>query len=483
VPLEEVIRDNLDTLYPNSVVYQAYFFRVTRAGDLQVDEQHADDLLEAVDAATRRRPENAVVRVEVERAMPAVLRDLVLDELRREPGADALSLGIDDVYEVDGPLDLRCVDDLALPKDAALHFPPFTPAEPVRPEVPVVDAVRPRDLLVHHPFESFAGTVVRFLQEAAVDPDVTTIKLTLYRAGDRSPVVEALSEAARRGKQTVAFVELRARFDEERNVAWVRALETAGVHVVYGLVGYKTHAKAALVVRREQDQLRRYAHVGTGNYNPRTGLHYTDLSLLTADEAITADVADLFNALTGSSAPPERLARGALVAPGQLLHALLEQIEREAAHARAGREARIRIKVNGLSDAEVVRALQRAAQDGVRVELAVRGICTLRPLAPTIRVVAHVGRFLEHSRIYHFANGGDPRYYIGSADLRTRNLRRRVELLVPVRDAAARATLDRLLGLYLDDPTAWELTASGTYVRRTGGGLSAQEALMREVGG
>ena len=484
VLLEDVIRANLDALYPTARVDQAYFFRVTRAGDLQLDEEQADDLLEAVDEATRKRPQNAVVRVEVERAMPAVLRDLVLDELRREPGADALMLGADDVYEVDGPLDVRALERIPLPDDPAIAYPPFFPADPAREARSIFELVAQRELLVHHPFESFAGSVLRFLREAAEDPAVTAIKMTLYRAGDRSPVIEALRDAAKRGKQVVAFVELRARFDEERNVGWVRALEKAGVHVVYGLVGIKTHAKAALVVRREAGQLRRYAHVGTGNYNARTAQAYTDVSLLSADEALTGDIADLFNGLSGSSAAPEGLSRGALVSPVQLLPALLERIEREAAHARAGRAARIRIKVNGLSDAEVVRALCRAAQDGVRIELAVRGICTLRPgvpgLSPGVRVVATTGRFLEHSRIFHFENGGDPRYYIGSADLRPRNLRRRVELLVPVRDPDNQDVLDRLLALYLADPTAWELTPTGAYLRR-GRGAGAQDRLLEVV--
>jgi polyphosphate kinase len=315
---------------------------------------------------------------------------------------------------------------------------------------------------------------------------VVAIKITLYRAGDPSPIVAALLEAAKSGKSVVAFVELQARFDEDSNVRWARALELAGGRVVYGLVGVKNHAKVALVVRREGERLRRYVHVGTGNYNARSGLYYTDLSLFSADEAIADDVTDLFNALTGSSRPPQRLSRGALVAPHQLLPALLEQIEVEAAHARAGRDARITLKLNGLSDAEVVRALYRASQDGVVVDLVVRGICTLRPGVPAlserIRVVSVLGRFLEHSRVYRFANGGDPRYFIGSADLRPRNLRRRVELLVPVRDAAGRATLDELLDLYLHDRTAWELTASGEYVRRACDGASAQEELIRRAG-
>ena len=484
VPLEEVIRGNLDLLYPEARVEQAYLFRVTRGADLALDEDRAGDLLKAMAAVTSRRSHGAAVRVEVERAMPRLLRSLVLEDLRRERAGGA-ELGPGDVHEVDGLVDLRCLEELARPGGALPAYPPFSGAHAVPPGRAVLDAVRERDLLVHHPFEDFAGSVVRFLREAAADPDVVAIKITLYRIGESSPIVAALLDAAARGKQVVAFVELKARFEEERNVGWARALEAAGGRLVYGLVGLKNHAKVALVVRREPGKLRRYVHVGTGNYNARSGLAYTDLSLFSTDEALAGDVAELFNELTGSSAPPQRLARGALVAPQQLLPALLELIEREAAHARAGRPAGIRMKLNGLSDAEVVRALYRASGDGVRVELVVRGICTLRPGAPglsdRIRVVSVVGRFLEHSRVYRFTNGGEPVHYIGSPDLRPRNLRRRIELLVPVRDPACRARLDRVLDLYLTDPTAWELDATGRYERRRGGGAGAQEVLMSEA--
>jgi polyphosphate kinase len=346
----------------------------------------------------------------------------------------------------------------------------------------MLDAMSGRDLLLHHPFEAFDTTVVRFLREAAADPEVTTIKITLYRVGRDSPVVESLLDAARAGKRVVVLVELKARFDEEHNVSWARALERAGGNVVYGLVGYKVHAKVALVVRRVDGRLKRYVHVGTGNYNTRSGRQYTDLSLFSTRDALGDDVADLFNELTGSSRPPQGLSRGALVAPHQLLPAVLRLIEREVAHARAGRPAQITVKVNGLSDPEVVRALYRAASAGVRVDLVVRGICTLRPGVPGrsegIRVVSVVGRFLEHSRIYRFANGGDAEYFIGSSDLRPRNLRRRVELLVPVHDAEHRGRLDRILQLYLDDPTGWHLTPTGQYVRGHTGRPGAQESLI-----
>lgn len=480
IALEEVMKANVDMLYPNAHVEGAHLFRVTRAGDLDLDEEAAADLLDAVAAATDRRPLNPAVRVEVERSMPGVVCELVLENLRREAAALGTADPVDHVQVVEGLLDLRCLAELPLPDDPALDYAPWRARAP-EADRPMLDVVHERELLVHHPFDAFDATVVRFLREAAADPDVTTIKITLYRVGTPSPIVDALVAAATAGKRVAALVELKARFDEEHNVGWARALERAGGHVVYGLVGYKVHAKVALVVRREGDRLRRYVHVGTGNYSARSGRQYTDLSLFSARDALTSDVADLFNELTGSARPPQGLAHGALVAPHQLLPAVLERIERETQHARDGRAAAITIKVNGLSDPEVVRALYRAARAGVRIDLVVRGICTLRPgvpdLSPGIRVVSVVGRFLEHSRIYRFANGGAPEHFIGSSDLRPRNLRRRVELLVPVSDASQREELDRVLALYLDDPTAWELKPDGSYVPRAGQGMGAQEAL------
>jgi polyphosphate kinase len=408
----------------------------------------------------------------------------VLENLRRESAGRSDNALVGEVQVVNGLVDLRCLSDLPLPDDPALCYPPLPVRADIDPARPVIDQVADGDILLHHPFDDYESSVVRFLREASVDPLVTTIKITLYRAGDPSAVVDALLAAARAGKKVAALVELKARFDEEHNVGWARALEAAGAHVVYGFVGLKVHAKIALVVRREGSALRRYAHVSTGNYNTRSGRQYTDLSLFSASEALTSDVSDLFNALTGSSQPPEGLARGALVAPVQLLPAMLELIERETRHARAGRVAGIRIKVNGLSDAEVVRALYRASEAGVRVELIVRGICTLRPdvagRSDTIRVVSVVGRFLEHSRVYRFENAGTPEYFIGSSDLRPRNLRRRVELLVPVPGVAHREQLDRLLDLYLRDDTAWALRADGRYVRSAGGGPPAQATLAGE---
>jgi len=362
-----------------------------------------------------------------------------------------------------------------------LNFPKFSSREP-QFNGSILDTISERDLLFHHPFESFDATVVKLLRDAADDPDVTTLKITLYRIGNSSKIAEALIDAAKNGKKVVAFIELKARFDEGRNVGWARKLEKAGGHVVSGLVGFKNHAKACLVIRREKGRLRSYAHVGTGNYNSRTAREYTDISFFSARESVTADVADLFNALTGGSLPPTGLSRGALVAPHQMKDSLIARIEREAAHARAGKPARITAKMNGLSDSAVVRALVRASNDGVKVDIVCRGICTLRPKVPgvsdNIRVISVVGRFLEHSRIYRFENAGSPEYFIGSADLRPRNLSRRVELLAPVSDPEHHRALEKTLSLYVEDPTGWELNADGSYTQRKSAGLSAQSSLM-----
>jgi polyphosphate kinase len=483
IAIEELVRANLDLLYPSSVVEQAYAFRVTRGADLDIDEDRATSLVSSVEEASRKRFEQPVVRVEVERAMPAVLRDVVLRELRREHGGSGLE--DDDLYEIDGPLDLGALHELPLLSEAALCYPRFRGVDTLAPDRTIWSMIAERDRLFHHPFDDYDASVVRFFREAADDPDVTAIKMTVYRAGERSPIVSALVDAAARGKDVVVFVELKARFDEERNVGWAKQLEEAGGRVVTGLVGVKNHAKVALVVRREGQRLRRYVHAGTGNYNAETARRYTDLSLMTADEDLTADVQDLFNELTGSSRAPQQLTRGCLISPKQLLPELLARIEREAAHARAGRPARIRMKVNGLSDTDVVNALFRASQDGVNVELVVRGVCTLRPgvsgVSDRITIVSVLGRFLEHARAFHFANGGAPEYFIGSADMRPRNLRRRVELMAPVRDPACRAQIDALFDAYLADSTAWELTSAGEYVRRRGASVGAQDVLVGQL--
>ena len=479
VPIEEVIRGNLPALYPDMLVEHAYGFRVTRSAELEIDEEHADDLLDEVARASATRGQGAVVRLEVERTMPAILRALLLENVRREQAANG-SPGLSDVEEVEGLLDLRGVAQLELPPLSAISYPRLPVRQPFASASNTLDAVAGGDVLLHHPFDSFSGSVVRFLHDAANDPNVAAIKITLYRIGTPSPIADALLQAAKHGKAVTAFVELKARFDEEINIGWAKALEAAGGHVVRGIVGFKNHAKVALIVRREGGVLRRYVHIGTGNYNTRSGEQYTDLSLFTTNDLIASDVADLFNELTGSSEPPRRTSRALLVAPTHLLSAILERIDREAAFARAGRPARITAKLNGLSDPDIVRALYRASRDGVEVDLVVRGICTLRPgvpeLSERIRVVSIVGRFLEHSRIYRFANGGDPRYFIGSADLRPRNLRRRVELLAPISDARHRRMLDDLLARYVSDPTGWDLQGDGSYKRRSGG-IGTQEAL------
>ncbi|MEO7684989.1 MAG: polyphosphate kinase 1 [Gemmatimonadaceae bacterium] len=485
VTIEEVIRSNIDLLYPDRKVEGVYGFRVTRGGDLDLDEEAADDLIEAVASAAERRHYNPAVRVEVERDMPDFVRSLLLGNLKRETSEEEAELEPADVNETSALLDLGSLMRLPVPANPSFSYGPFQAAEHFGEGESILDGIREGDLIFHHPFDSFASTVVKYLREAAADPDVTAIKITLYRVGDSSAIVDALLDAARNGKKVVAFVELKARFDEEHNVAWARKLERAGGHVVSGLVGIKNHAKVALVIRRENGKMGSYVHVGTGNYNSKSGREYTDLSLFSAREEVTADAADLFNSLTGGSLPPTGLSRGALVAPHQMRDAILTMIEREAAHARAGRPARITAKVNGLSDAEVVRALIYASTDGVTVDLIVRGICTLRPGVPgrseRIRVVSVLGRLLEHSRIYRFENDGVPEVFIGSADLRPRNLRRRVELLVPVVEREHQQQLDRILDLYLNDPTAWDLTSTGEYVPRKGKGPGAQETLIASL--
>jgi len=405
-----------------------------------------------------------------------------------EPGARPEGFGPNDVFAVPGLMDLeglRQLADLPLP---ALSFPPSRSRNVLSPDQSLWETLRERDVLLHHPYDDFATSVVRFFGDAADDPDVFAIKVALYRAGSRSPIVDALTRAATAGKDVSVFVELKARFDEERNVQWMKALESAGAHVVHGLPGYKNHSKIALVVRREKHGPRRYAHVGTGNYNAATARVYTDLGVLTARDDVCDDVSDLFNTLTGSSVPADVRYRTCLVAPNEMLPGLLARIEREADHARAGRPARIRFKVNGLSDSAVVQALYRAAADGVVIDLIIRGLCTLAPglagISERIRVVSLLGRYLEHARIFAFDNADKPEYLIGSADLRPRNLRRRVEVLVPIVAKYDRARLDGILEAELRDPTAWELQGDGTYVRRnitSQNGVSAQARFAAEA--
>ena len=470
VRLEELIVHEIDALYRGREVLQACLFRVTRSGDLEGDDEGAGDLLQAIEEDARRREGSAVVRVEVERAMPPALRVMLLQALRFDGGEQPLPLGDDDVYEIGESLDPTVLKELASLPLPELRFPLFQPRNAFLSDRSMFELVSERDQLVQHPYDDFATSVQRLIEEAADDPAVTTIKLTLYRSGQRSPIVDALVRAAQAGKEVSVFVELKARFDEAQNVHWARQLAKAGIHVVHGLVGLKNHAKIALVVRREGNALRRYVHVGTGNYNAATARFYTDLGLFSADEVLAEDVSELFNELTGSSKGPSAQYQRLLVAPHALLPALIARIDREADHARAGHKSGIRGKLNGLSDPEVIAALYRGSQAGVPVELIVRGICRLRPGVPRlsegIRVVSLLGRFLEHARIYRFANDGDTEYFIGSADWRPRNLRRRIETIAPVVDAESRARLDEILDRELADAAAWGLRADGTY-RRT----------------
>ena len=485
IAIEEVLRANAHLLHPGTIVESAYIFRVTRGGDLPLMDDETGSLLGAVALATERRVHNPAVRVEVERSMPDSVGALILDTLRREAIGRDMELTVESVQHVNGLLDLRCLQSLPLPHDPSLEFPPMRTQRPVGDRC-MFALLREGDLLLHHPFESFDDSVVRFFQQAADDPDVTSIRATLYRVGNPSPIVDALVKAAVSGKQVAVVVELTARFDEEHNVQWSRTLEAAGVDVTYGIAGLKVHAKVAMVTRVEATATVRYVHVGTGNYNPRSGRQYTDLSLFSARRELADAMDVLFTGLTERHAPPPALPHGALVAPHQLLTGLLERIEREIEHARAGKPARITIKINGLGDREMVHAFERASQAGVQVELIVRGICTLRPgvagVSERIRVTSIVGRLLEHSRIYRFENDGNPEYLIGSSDLRSRNLRRRVEVLVPVPGALFQSQLDGILQAYLRDGTAWELASDGEY-RQTGDrrGPDAQHTMAESL--
>jgi polyphosphate kinase len=408
----------------------------------------------------------------------------------REQITRALEVDTDDVFEVDGLLDLKDLWDIvSIPGHAELRDPPWQPVtqprlQPDEDEQPdVLAAMRKRDILLHHPYDSFVTSVERFVEQAVNDPDVLAIKQTVYRTSDDSPLVPALIRASERGKQAVCLVEVKARFDERANIQWGRAMEEAGVHVVYGLPALKTHAKCILVVRREGDGVRHYLHVGTGNYNAKTARLYTDFGLLTCDEEIGADVADMFNFLTGFARP--RGYRRVLVAPQHMREGIVAEIERTIAAHREGRPARIRMKMNSLVDRECIQALYRASQAGVPVEINVRGICCLKPGVPgvseNIRVCSVVGRFLEHSRIYAFQRDGELSVLIGSADLMPRNLDTRVELIAPVRDEGLRGDLvDTLDRCFADDTNSWELTPDGRWQRREPAGepRNVQRELM-----
>ncbi len=466
VPIDQVIEANLQDLFTGMEVVESHLFRVTRNADFTVEEDEADDLLMAIEEELRRRRFGEAVRLEVERTMPAATRTL----LQRGLGLEA-----DDSYEIAGMLDMTAlwhIADLDRPELRAKPWTPVTPPRLIPPDedepADVFAAVRAGDILVHHPYDSFAASVERFITQAADDPDVLTIKMTLYRTSGDSPIVQSLIRAAERGKQVVVLVEIKARFDEEANIIWARKLERAGAHVVYGLVGLKTHSKTALVVRREGSGLRRYVHIGTGNYNPKTARQYVDLGLLTARPEVGADVTDLFNVLTGLSR--QRTFRRLLVAPHSLRSGFLSLVDREVAHAAAGRPARIVLKLNAIVDTPVIEALYHASMAGVDIDLIIRGACSIQPGVPgisdRIRVRSIIGEFLEHSRIWGFENGGDRQWYIGSADLMDRNLDRRVEAVVPVEDGEAKMRIAEIIELLLaDDRRSWQLQPDASWVR------------------
>jgi polyphosphate kinase len=481
VPLESIIARHLDALFPGMEILSHDYFRVTRDADFTVSDE-ADDLLRAVEDELRRRRFGEVVRLEVSSSMDPEMRQYLIEQLAVEESqvVDVSGLlDLDDLwalYDVDGYRDLR--DEPWTP----VTPPVFTDDEHERADI--LAAMRAGDILVHHPYDSFAGSVERFIQQAVHDPDVLAIKMTVYRTSDDSALIPSLIDAAERGKQAVCLVELKARFDERRNIGWARALEEAGAHVVHGLPGLKTHAKALLVVRREGRGVRHYVHIGTGNYHAKTARLYEDFGLFTTDREIAQDVAELFNSLTGAARSADY--RKAIVAPDHMRKWFLREVERTVEAHEAGLDTRIVLKMNSLVDPRSIRALYAASQAGVRVDVNVRGICCLRAGVPgvseNIRVISVVGRFLEHSRVYGFQRGDERRYWIGSADLMPRNLDTRVELLTPVTAPELVADLeDTLERCFADDTFAWELGPDDAWVRRTGGTRSAQRELMDEA--
>ena len=492
VPLESVIGANLGALFPGMEVLRWFTFRITRYSDLDLGQmEQPEDLLASIEHQVFQRRFGEVVRLEMQRGTPAPIRALLLAELGASEQQEVAPLTESDVHADDALLemgDLMSLAGLDLPE---LRDPPFTPVIPdrLREGRSIFEVIRERDVLVHHPFESFGASVEQFLEAAATDPQVLAIKLTLYRTSGDTAIVRALTEAALRGKQVAVLIELQARFDEQNNIAWARTLESYGIHVAYGLPGLKTHAKTVLVVRRDGDGIRRYVHVGTGNYNSKTARLYTDMGLLTCNPSIGADLSDLFNSLTGVSR--QKFYRKLLVAPANLRERVLELIAREAAHARAGRGGRIIAKMNALVDAKIIAALYEASQAGVEIDLIIRGICCLRPglpgLSDRIRVRSIIGRFLEHSRIMAFENAGAPDYFIGSADWMPRNLDRRVEVMVPIEDPTLHARVRGVLETCLrDNRQAWVLGADGQYERLVAGDapeIATQAVLMRDPWG
>lgn len=497
VPIEQVIAHNLEFLFPGISIQEYYLFRITRDADLEVQEEEADDLLLAIEQEiNKRRLGGFVVRLEVQASTPDSIQRMLMEEM---------DLTEHDVYELEGLLNLRdLMSFLSLPLPE-LKDTPWSAVVPPRLQR-VVDhtpgdeadldsdsanffaVLRQRDLLVHHPYDSFTASVQQFITQAACDPDVLAIKITLYRTSGDSPILKALVKAAENGKQVVALVELKARFDEENNINWARRLEKSGVHVVYGVVGLKTHTKVILVVRQEGEQIRRYVHIGTGNYNHRTARLYTDLGVLSCREELGADLTDLFNFLTGYSR--QQSYRKLLVAPMSLRHRMVELINREIEHCQEGSSGRIVAKMNSLTDSEIIRSLYRASQAGVKIDLIIRGMCCLRPglkgVSDNIQVISIVGRYLEHSRIFYFHNNGQEEIFIGSADWMPRNLNRRVEVITPIADPDIMMDLQEILGIMLaDNRQAWELQSDGSYIQRRPpegqAERSAQKILMEKA--
>jgi polyphosphate kinase len=495
VPLEQVIAHNLDELFRGMEVRSVTPFRVTRNADIRREEEEADDLLEMISEELRERRFAPVVRLEIGSDTPPQVRELLTNELR---------LAADDIYETDALLGLADAMPLAQFDRPNLKYEPWEPITPKRlinegdpshlilmgrtAEHPnIFSAIRERDILVHHPYDSFRESVQRFIEEAAADPDVVAIKQTLYRTSDNSPIVQALIRAAESGKQVAVLVEVKARFDEANNIEWGRKLEESGVHVTYGLVGLKTHAKVALVIRNEANGPRTYCHIGTGNYNSTTARLYTDFGLLTCDEDIGYDVTNLFHYLTGYA--PEQHYRELLVAPQNMRRQFEDLIQREIDHQARDGSGRVVAKMNALNDKQMIQELYRAAQAGVDIDLVVRGHSRLRPgldgFSGRIRVTSILGRFLEHTRVYYFGNGGAPEVFLGSADWMSRNLEDRVEAIVHVKDDTLRDRIIAIIERALNDTrSAWELDATGRYVQRTPDtpdALGLQEQLMEEA--
>lgn len=482
VSLLQVIAHNLEDLFPDMNILKVMPFRITRNADLERDEDGAEDLLDMITEEIRQRRFAEAVRLEVGTNGDPWMIELLMDELELTEA---------DVYEIPGLLDyssLFSIAELPLPN---LKFPPWDPrvAPPFNDtQTPIFDLIKNNDLLVHHPYESFSGSVERFIREASEDAHVLAIKMTLYRTNEKSAIISSLIHAAEMGKQVVCLVELKARFDEERNIFWAQQMEKAGIHVVYGVIGFKTHCKTALVLRKEGKEITAYSHLGTGNYNSSTARLYTDVGLLTADKEITQDVVQLFHFLTGRSF--QREFKCLFVAPMNMKARFLAAIENEIQNAKKGRPARIVAKFNSLEDKEIISVLYQASQAGVVVDLIIRGFSCLKPgvkgLSENIRVISILGRFLEHSRIFFFQNGKedplDGDFYISSADWMRRNLHGRVEVATPVKDRSLRRKLFEILQVSLDDPThAWDQRPDGTYKRRKnkGDGLGAQDQLMR----